>query len=437
MALARTNVGTTVKAPGAATSVTTAAFTPADNSLVVVVATLQSSNNSLLPSISGGGLTWTKQLQAGPDPQNFGHFTILWTAPVTTGASMTVTVGNMPSDGTAEGVVHVFTYTGYNTSTPVGATITGTVNTNSSAFSMTLNAAPATTSEVLAGFGVDTGGGAAIIVAGTGWTQQFHLSDTQNVDSQTQTRTGSVSTAVLWNAPVGGYDGSAVAAEIVAAATGGAPTGWFSKDDTPIPRRQVFLDAGSSRPLVPPAFAVTPATDWMQAFDERPVKRPILDFPRAPPILVPPRIQATWSSDDPLPRRRPVQPDPGPFQNAPAAAVAASPTGWLSTTDVLPRRIPLQPDPGPFQNVPTTVVVAPSTGWLGAADDLPKKLARQADGGSLPVALPPQSLGWLGFQEDYLKRPARPIDQATFSFAVPTQPTGWLAAFDQPLYRRT
>src|SRR5258706_5298270 len=190
-------------------------------------------------------------------------------------------------------------------------------------------------------------------------------------------------------------------------AGGAPPVGWFSKDDTPVPRRRVFLEAGPSRPLVPPPFAVTPATDWMQVFDERPARRPLLDFPPAPPILVPRRIQSTWGSDDPLPRRRALQPDPGPFQNVPAtAAVVAPPTGWLSTTDVLPRRISPQPDPGPFQNVPTAVVVAPLTGWFGVADDLPKKPSRQADGANLPIA-------------------------------VPVQPTRWLAAFDQTLYRRT
>src|SRR5258706_10817685 len=132
------------------------------------------------------------------------------------------------------------------------------------------------------------------------------------------------------------------------------PVGWFSKDDTPVPRRQVFLDAGPSRPLVPPPFAVTPATDWMQGFDERAARRPLLDFPPAPPIPVPRRVPTASGSDDPLPRRRALQPDPGPFQNVPAtAAVVSPPTGWLSTTDVLPRRISPQPDPGPFQNGPT------------------------------------------------------------------------------------
>src|SRR5260221_9399695 len=126
MPLSRTNVGTTTKAPGAPTSFTSAAFTPANNSLVVVFGGLQSSNNSLLPSISGGGLTWTKQLSAGPDTASFGHFSVWWTAPVITGASMTVTIGNMPSDGTAEGIMHIFTYTGYNTSTPVGGTAAAT-----------------------------------------------------------------------------------------------------------------------------------------------------------------------------------------------------------------------------------------------------------------------------------------------------------------------
>src|SRR6266853_418788 len=222
MALVRTNVSTTVKAPGTATSVTTASFTPADNSLVVVFAGLQSSNNSLAASISGGSLTWTKQAQAGVDVSNFGHFSILWTAPVTTGASMTVTVGNMPSDGTAEGIVHVFYYTGHNTSTPVGGTASATAAFNS-AVNLTLSSAPATTSEVIAGASDDTGSGAANITTGTGWTQQTHVSDTANTDSQTQTRTSSTSTNVLWNSNAAGTNGCAVAIEIVVATAAGNP----------------------------------------------------------------------------------------------------------------------------------------------------------------------------------------------------------------------
>ncbi len=222
MALVRTNVSTTVKAPGVATSVTTASFTPADNSLVVVFAGLQSSNNSLAASISGGSLTWTKQAQAGVDVSNFGHFSIFWTAPVTTGASMTVTVGNMPSDGTAEGVVHVFYYTGHNISAPVGGTASATVAFNSTV-NLTLSSAPATTSEVIAGASDDTGAGAANITTGTGWTQQNHVSDTANTDTQSQTRTSSTSTNVLWNSNAAGTNGCAVAIEIVVAASTSNP----------------------------------------------------------------------------------------------------------------------------------------------------------------------------------------------------------------------
>jgi len=219
VALARTNVSTTTKAPGAPTSFTSAAFTPADNSLVTVFGALQSSDQALLPSISGGGLTWTKQLSAGPDAGAAGHFSVLWTAPVTTGASMTVTIGNMPSDGTAEGVMHIFTYTGYNTSTPIGATATGLAGFNNPV-NLTLSAAPATTSEVIACASDDTGGGAPAITAGTGWSEQFHVSDGSNTDSQSQTRTASTSTNVLWNGNAAGSNGCAVAMEIQAAAAG-------------------------------------------------------------------------------------------------------------------------------------------------------------------------------------------------------------------------
>jgi len=225
MPLSRTNVGST-NTPGqiATGSLTTASFTPANNSLLIIVAHFQSSLATFTPTITdnlGSHLTYTKQVQVGPDSLNK-HFSVLYTAPVTTGALMTVTVGGGPSDGTFEGVIHVYTYTGYNTSAPVGGTAVLNNALFGSAVNLTLSSAPATTSEVLGCAQDDTGGGAANINVGTGWTTQLTGSDTANIFTLDETRTSSTSTNVLWNANTtpGGNQGVALAVEIVAAAAG-------------------------------------------------------------------------------------------------------------------------------------------------------------------------------------------------------------------------
>ena len=200
MALVRTNVGHFESAGvQAGTTFTTGSFTPANNSLLVVAAQLQDATISTdtMTITDTASLSWTARVTTGVDPSFSAHKTVLYTAPVTTGSSMTVTVGTL-ANGSAEFAVHVFTYTGYNTGTPIGATATGT-STGGGAVTITLSASPALSSEVLASANADSTGGSSEITTGTGWTQQFHASDTANLDAQTQTRTNSTSTTVTWN----------------------------------------------------------------------------------------------------------------------------------------------------------------------------------------------------------------------------------------------
>jgi len=198
MALSRTNVGSFTGTGG--TTFTTTAFTPANNSLLVVCAQLQDATiatdtMTITDNTSGGPLVWTARVTTGVDPGFSVHKSVIWTAPITTGASMTVTVGTLANGG-AEFVIHIFTYTGHDVASPIGATAIGGT-TGGSPTTITLSAAPATTSEVLASANEDSS--VLDVVAGTGWTQQLQTTDGANVVGQTQTRTNSTSTTVQWN----------------------------------------------------------------------------------------------------------------------------------------------------------------------------------------------------------------------------------------------
>jgi hypothetical protein len=163
-------------------------------------------------------LVFTKQIDFSEAVANF-HRVVIWTAPVTTGVSMTVTVGT--GSTTCELTVQSVYYTGYDTGTPTGATATGTATT-AGATTITLSGAPATTSEVLGLDGADTNSGTNDITAGTGWSQQLTgASGVGNCFTQIQTRTSSASTAVLWNVASGNALAALAAIEIRQAAAGG------------------------------------------------------------------------------------------------------------------------------------------------------------------------------------------------------------------------
>lgn len=233
MALVRTNLTSSANGATGSTTFTTAAFTPGNNSLLVICMHMGDSG----ASGNTVSITNTASLSFGSPKLDFTevsasfHRIVIWMAQVTTGVSMTVTVGT--GSTTAELTVQSFYYTGYNTSTPTGVTATGTATT-AGATTITLSGAPATTSEVLALDGADTNSGTNDVTAGTGWTQQLiGASGVGNCWTQTQTRTGSASTAVLWNVASGNALAALGAIEIIAAAAGGAAP--FVQKDWPLP----------------------------------------------------------------------------------------------------------------------------------------------------------------------------------------------------------
>jgi hypothetical protein len=120
----------------------------------------------------------------------------IWTAPVATGASMTLTL-----DAAARVSFHyslvVVAYTGYDTGDPIGAIGTFLDEaTPDGAQSLTLDAAPATTSEVLAMVGMDKE--SVGVTPGGGWSELYDVHAGSSGGAQVQIRTGSTSTSVDW-----------------------------------------------------------------------------------------------------------------------------------------------------------------------------------------------------------------------------------------------
>jgi hypothetical protein len=201
MALARTDLHGAASAEiNTADAYVTSSFTPPDNSLLVVAVEMLESAGSSDPTgdmtVAGGGLTFTPRVSIG-GAASWSMGVKIWTAPVTTGASMTLTV-----DAGARIAFHysvvVVAYTGYDTGTPVAAT--GTFldeSTPDGAQAITLSGAPATTSEVLAMVGMDkeTVG----VTPNAAWTELYDVQAGGSGGAQAQVRTGSTSTSVDWD----------------------------------------------------------------------------------------------------------------------------------------------------------------------------------------------------------------------------------------------
>lgn len=214
---------------------TTGSFTPPDSSLLVVAVGLVENNGSTTdPStaitLSGGSLTWTARIAIASSPTSFPTGIRVFTAPVTTGTSMTLTAG---SGGRAAGMyaVSAVAYTGYDTGTPTGATASGQQNGGFSGpptpASLTLSGAPSTTSESFAAVAMDKS--VIGVTPGSSPTTWTEIHDTmQNTDwggLETEVRTASTSTSVSWDDLRSGggalFNFAAVALEIRAAPAGG------------------------------------------------------------------------------------------------------------------------------------------------------------------------------------------------------------------------
>lgn len=203
MALSRTDFAVDSRVGNSAADYTTGAFSIPANSLVIVrVSVVTESGNpdnmaaGLTLSASRGG-TPTIILRQDNALNTWGIGSIVSQHQDSAGGSTTFTVGALA--GACHVVrVEVFTYTGFDTSTPIQQTKQKT-STGTGADSLTLDSAPASSSEVIGFLYSVMNAGSGSVTFGTGWTE-IHDATTADWDNiQSQTRTGSTSTTVGWD----------------------------------------------------------------------------------------------------------------------------------------------------------------------------------------------------------------------------------------------
>ena len=134
----------------------------------------------------------------------------------------TLTVSNSSTVFTVGWEINAVAYTGYDVSSPVGVTGSGTATAQGQAFTLPLSGASAASSEVFAALAGDEDSPVpAPVVPGTGWTE---LSESASYDPNVQTQVKSgVSTSVVWTTFGSQYTSKAVTAAIeIRAATGGS-----------------------------------------------------------------------------------------------------------------------------------------------------------------------------------------------------------------------
>lgn len=224
MAIVRTARSSTTHDIIASASYVSSTFTPSNNSLLVAILMAEASTAAISTdawSGAGGGLTWTRRRHTS----NGGAFSCaleFFTAPVTTGASMTVTLSHAATGGDFWGCLQVVEYTGHNVSSPIGAVAVGAHDLLQGAVAISLDTGPSTTSTVIAarGFAVD-GGGSTTATPGIEWSEIYDTSIAAAMGLQCQDRSGSTSNAVNWDDVDTSGDTShfsaAAAIEIVAA----------------------------------------------------------------------------------------------------------------------------------------------------------------------------------------------------------------------------
>lgn len=205
MGLARTNLlGQLTPGNFGTGNFTSNSFTPSSSSLLVVGGAFVENNGTTTDAtssftISGGGLTFTERVTAIASPTAFSSLVKIWTAPVTTGSSMTLTLS---TSGRTAGLygVSVVCYTGYNTGTPVGGTASAQQNggfgSPPNPISLTLSGAPASGDEAF-GF-VFADKTTTDITPGAAFTEIDDLNNSNWGSMESEIRTGSTSTTVNW-----------------------------------------------------------------------------------------------------------------------------------------------------------------------------------------------------------------------------------------------
>lgn len=318
----------------------TSAFVPPDNSLLVVgVSLIENGSTGPNPhndlTIVGGGWTYTSRVAQGAD-STFATGTVIYTAPVSTGASMTLTL-DCGARAIAEYSVSVVAYTGYDTTTPTGATATGFqvggFTGPPDPVALTLSVPPPVESEVFGFIGINKS--TVNTTPGTNWAEICDVENTDWGGAQSQFRRDSTSTSVSWQSirQSGSlFNYAAVALEI--RSFGAAPT-----VVQPAPTPLIYTPAGSrSRPvvLVSRSLADTPIV----SFDVPPVATVEAQPPaRSGPVTI-------------------VTHTPAPAESLPVALVVTPPSFRPTVAPLVLRSVDT---PTVAATPPASLVVAPST----------------------------------------------------------------------------
>lgn len=210
------------------TSYTSGSFTTVNSSLLVVgwmPADQTSSYTSGQYTISNSGtaLTWTQQKFQNSIGNGFAGAVYIWTAPVTTGASTTVTL-TVGSGTIGNFAISVDSVTGHNTSTPIGATGSNDNSGSGSLSNITfsLSGSPATTSAIYSITSTVINNTSTGVTVGSGWTSLYSFGDSSKAEGS-EYITGTSSATVTWanvaagDTP-GGFGSAQAAIEIQAAA---------------------------------------------------------------------------------------------------------------------------------------------------------------------------------------------------------------------------
>ena len=193
---------------GSPYSIASGAFTPSNNSLLVVCFSAVNPNAAGDISVdnwtcAGGGWTYTKQLVSA-QPGTFPAAVGIFTAPVATGASMTATVthgtANADAGGGDNACISVFDITNYNTSNPTGGLVRGPHNLGNGAVTLALSSPPFSNCiKIGASAFVTSGSNTPDATSGTGWTEIHQQAVTGWIGLNTQYRVHDGTRDVTWD----------------------------------------------------------------------------------------------------------------------------------------------------------------------------------------------------------------------------------------------
>jgi hypothetical protein len=225
-------------------SVTTGDYTFPNGELVAVVVHVQNNGGvedpAALISIanSGADLGWTKRVAAdGGSSFDYNTAVVIFTT-VGDGSVRTLTISKTGANGICW-YVAPYSWTGYNTSSPFGGKLQLASPVSDGAWNPTLDATPATDSDVLGAISGAANSGSINVDVGSGCTELYDAPFVDFCSAQAQVRTGSASTTFPWadiaNGGGGYYHNPAgVALEIKAASTGGIVNTVTAEDVTTV-----------------------------------------------------------------------------------------------------------------------------------------------------------------------------------------------------------